>query len=314
MTASFCALICLFATFATVASLEPQAGDALCNDILLVQKYARLESTDDKAFEQDSVLREAHLSNSNFSDVSTLGKATQYNNLKVVEPDSPGIDYAACGAEFMAMTLFIIVGCGSAMGIAKESGAAWVLQVSFTFGLAITVLACTIGKISGGHINCAVTLGLVIAGKVSILQGLANFAAQMTGSVAGAAILLAMYPKGKDKTGGLGSNSVGEGWTKLNALVGEIAMTFLLMIVVLETTSSIHGTELAAIAIGFAVFLAHSVLIPIDGCSINPSRSFGPALMAKLFYEGADTFSDMWVFWVGPLVGSSLAAVVSTIL
>merc|ERR1719265_1957680 len=125
-----------------------------------------------------------------------------------------------------------------------------------------------------------------------------------------------MIPESQDATCGLGTNAAPEG-RKFNALVGEIFGTFLLVFTVLETAinpATKSTREFAALAIGFAVFLAHSVLIPIDGCSINPSRSFGPALMAKLFYEGADTFSDMWVFWVGPLVGSSLAAVVSTIL
>jgi len=219
--------------------------------------------------------------------------------------------FKACAAEFIAMTLFVVIGCGSACGIAKEAGSAWVLQVALTFGFAITVLAYTIGHYSGGQINCAVTFGLMLVGEVSVVQGLCNILAQMLGSVFGALILTVMYPKGKDLTGGLGSNGIGEGWKVESALAGETAMTFLLMYTVLETAvnpATQATRSLACIAIGLAVFLAHSVLIPIDGCSINPTRSFGPALVAKLCYEDAATFKDMWVFWAGPLVGAAAAA------
>jgi len=214
-------------------------------------------------------------------------------------------------AEFIAMTLFVFFGCGSAMSIAKEEGSAWVLQVSLTFGLAITVLAYTVGHYSGAQINCAVTLGLVIYGHLGVLQGFLNFLAQMVGSVLGAVLLKAMYPEAKDCTGGLGTNSVSPGWTKFGALIGEFMGTFLLMYVVFETavnSMSAANAALAPLAIGLAVFLAHSVLIPVDGCSINPTRSFGPALVQSL--SGGGGFADMWVFWVGPLSGAAIAAAV----
>jgi len=205
-------------------------------------------------------------------------------------------------AEFIAMTLFVIIGCGSAMGIANKDGYAWVLQVSFSFGLAITVLACAVGHISGAHINCAVTFALALEAKITPFDAGIYFAAQMLGSLAGAGILCLMYPPTKDLTGGLGSNGVSDGWSKVNALVGEIMMTFLLVFVVL------NAQTLAPLAIGFAVFLAHSVLIPIDGCSINPTRSFGPAVLASIRSKGGSVFTDMWIFWVGPLTGAALAA------
>jgi len=221
---------------------------------------------------------------------------------------------SAAFAEYVAMTLFVVLGCGSAMAVAKEPG--WVLQVALTFGLAITSLAYAVGHYSGGQINCAVTLGLVLAGQLSTIQGLLNFVAQMLGSITGAFILTGMFPEEQDKTGGLGSNKVAEGWSKTNALLGEFMMTFLLMFVVLETATnpeSKANREMAALAIGFAVFLAHSVLIPIDGCSINPTRSFGPALVRKLCYtKDVGSFDDMWVFWAGPLLGATGAVIVST--
>lgn len=220
-----------------------------------------------------------------------------------------GLNFSACAAEFIAMILFVVIGCGSAMGVAKDAGSAWILQVSLTFGLAITSLAYAIGHYSGGHINCAVTLGLVIAGKCTLLQGVGNFVAQMLGSVVGALFLTMIYPADKDKTGGLGSNSVGPDFSMVNALVGEVFMTFLLVYVVLETATNpatSDNRQLACVAIGFAVFLAHTVLIPIDGCSINPTRSFGPELVARMRYGKGG--SDHIVFWVGPLAGAAIAA------
>merc|ERR1719498_640078 len=200
------------------------------------------------------------------------------------------------------------------MSVAKEDG--WILQVALTFGLAITSLAYAVGHYSGGQINCAVTLGLVIAGKLSTGQAMANFMGQMFGSITGALILRGMYPEEKDKTGGLATNAVSEGWSQMNAFLGEVAMTFLLMFVVLETAvnpAAKANASLACVAIGFAVFLAHSVLISIDGCSIIPTRTFGPALVRKMCYKNEDgAFNDHWVFWAGPLIGAAAAAAVST--
>eukprot|EP00933_Yihiella_yeosuensis_P078968 TRINITY_DN909_c0_g1_i3.p1 TRINITY_DN909_c0_g1~~TRINITY_DN909_c0_g1_i3.p1 ORF type:complete len:337 (-),score=75.00 TRINITY_DN909_c0_g1_i3:236-1144(-) len=253
---------------------------------------------------------------------SLLQTATEKVQKKVVDnavkvataeqAPAKGIQWRAAAAEFVAMTLFVIIGCGSAMSIAKEPGSAWVLQVSLTFGLAITSLAYAVGHYSGAQINCAVTFGLVLVGNLSIMQGLVNFAAQMLGAVVGACFLLGTHVPEEDKTGGLGCNGVGPGSTQITALVGEIMMTFLLMFVVLETAVSpatLANREMAPLAIGIAVFLAHSVLIPIDGCSINPTRSFGPAVVANFLRKPAvkDPWTDMWVFWVGPLVGAAAA-------
>lgn len=232
-----------------------------------------------------------------------------YYVLVVALPLTMAFSLAACLAEFLAMTLFVIMGCGSAMSVIGTPGG--ILQVALTFGLAITALAYSIGHYSGGHINCAVTLGLVITGQCGILQGLGNLGAQLLGSLAGAAILCAMFPSAADRTGSLGSNAVSATYGKGNAVVAEAVMTFVLMWVVLQTAcnpKSSGNRAQACIAIGFAVFLAHSVLITVDGCSINPTRSLGPAVVAKIRY-GADVtvFEDMWVFWVGPLLGAAAA-------
>jgi MIP family channel proteins len=218
--------------------------------------------------------------------------------------------------EFIAMTLFVFIGCGSAMSIAKAEGSAWVLQVSLAFGIAITVLAYTIGHYSGGHMNCAVTLGLVIVGNCSVMQGIGNLVAQLLGSVLGAKILWVAYSGipnvSLDRTGGLGTNTVGDGVPMVSALICEIVGTFLLMYVVLETAVNKANDvgNMAPLAIGFAVFLAHSVLIPIDGCSINPTRSFGPAIINQIMNPKSDgkAIQQLWIFFVGPLIGAALAA------
>jgi MIP family channel proteins len=221
------------------------------------------------------------------------------------------ISVHAALAEFIAMALFVVIGCGSAMAVANQPG--WLVQVSLAFGLAITALAYSIGHYSGGHINCAVTLGLVMSGLCEPLQGLVNVVAQIIGSFSGAGLLCLMFPDSMDRTKGLGSNQVSKGFGIGNALAGEITMTYLLMFVVLQTAANEKSKDnraQACIAIGFAVFLAHCVLIPMDGCSINPTRSIGPAFVNKIRNPDreSDCLKDLWIFIVGPALGAALAA------
>lgn len=247
-------------------------------------------------------------------------RGTENLRTGVVQAPDKDFDMKKCQAEFLAMALFVFFGCGSAMSIAKTEGSAWILQVSLTFGIAITVLAYTIGHYSGGHINCAVTFGLVLTGNCSVKQGLGNLVAQLLGSVFGAGLLQQAYShfptETLDKTGGLGTNVVNDQVPIVSALIMEIVGTFLLMFVVLETATNTANkvTPMAPLAIGFAVFLAHSVLISIDGCSINPTRTTGPALVNWMTNEKADgkAIKQLWVFWLGPLAGAALAAAVYT--
>jgi len=222
------------------------------------------------------------------------------------------INVKGCIAEFVAMMLFVYVGCGSAAGgFRKLEDGNWdpasTCLIALQFGLAITVLAYATGHTSGGHINCAVTFALVLMGQVDPVNGACYFVAQMLGSICGAALLLGATAPGGDLTGGLGSNGLqNENVTVANALITEALMTFLLVWVVAEVAVNKKSTagNCAPIAIGLAVFLAHVVCIPITGCSINPTRSFGPALVSG-------TWNDHWIWWVGPLLGAGLAAVVS---
>lgn len=204
--------------------------------------------------------------------------------------------------EFLGMSLFVFFGCGSAMSVAnRNSSNTWILQVALSFGFAIFVL---LEAGIANEINCAVTLGLTIEKQLSLKQGVCNLMAQLLGSMVGAAILKVMFPIDKDFTGGLGSNTIVSGWTFVGAFIGEFIGTFLLMLVVLAAGPSKH---LANLAIGLAVFLAHSVLIPVDGCSINPTRSFGPAVIQAVTSKHTDALMQLWIFWIGPLSGAACA-------
>jgi len=282
----------------------------LASTHVAVGNVVSLEADVDDLMQDSSLLQRTDLTVEGGKSVedATAAGISEKASMHVEDVKATGISVKAAMSEFIAMTLFVIIGCGSAMGIAKEEGSAWILQVSLTFGLAITALASA----TGGQINCAVTFGLVILGKLSIAQAGVNLVAQLAGSVLGAAVLSFMYDKESDLTGGLGSNGVAsakgkQSFTQVQALVGEIVMTFLLMFTVCQV-ALIQKSVTATIAIGFAVFLAHSVLIPIDGCSINPTRSFGPAVVAYVTDRKKDVFADQWVFWLGPLVGAGLAA------
>lgn len=226
-------------------------------------------------------------------------------------------------AEFVAMTLFVFIGCGSAC--ANKNGGSpgnWQFQVALTFGFAITALAYSIGHISGGQINCAVTFGLWCSGVIGIGQALVNVVCQLLGSICGAFLTHMVFGNKAgetetDKTGGLGCNEVnhGGGFNERRAFIGEVMGTFILVITVLETAVNpltLGNRALACLAIGISVFLAHCVLINVDGCSINPTRSFGPMVVRLMVYpprKKEDTWvSDHWIFWLGPLVGAALAA------
>lgn len=212
-------------------------------------------------------------------------------------------------SEFMAFVLFMFTVITTPTGVANDPG--WVLQVALTFGFAIATLVYAIGHRSGGQINPAITLGLVLCGKLGPLQGVANWVAQFAGSIVGTGFVALVVTKGSDQTSTLASNVVSGGYTNWQAWCGEIIMTFFLVYVVLETAThekTKPNRALAALAIGLAVFLGHTVLIPIDGCSINPARALGPSLWNKWQGRGGTVFKNFWVPFIGPFVGSILAA------
>ena len=217
-------------------------------------------------------------------------------------------------AEFLARTLFVFFGCGAAAGNAHFEDNDWdpasVMVISLQFGLAITVLAFATAHTSGGHINAAVTFGLTLVGKCHPARAAVYVVAQLAGSITGAAILQGATSGGLDRSGSLGANGLAPNVSLGNAFAFECMATFFLIYIVLETAvnphsvttngeSSILGNKqnLAPFSIGFAVFVAHVACIPVTGCSINPTRSFGPAVISG-------QWEDHWLWWVGPLAGS----------
>jgi MIP family channel proteins len=218
--------------------------------------------------------------------------------------------------------MFVYIGCGTAIFFsapsnfdfsAKLSGntstysptafnSSFGIATALSFGLTIVGLVYTFASISGGHVNSAVTWGLFLAKRITVGQLVSNTIAQFSGSIIGAALLYGTVPFASES--GMGSNSISAGATVGNAVLGEICMTFALVFVVLVTTTKYAADsvgKLAPLAIGLIVFAGHAVLLPLDGCSINPSRSFGPAIFAN-------QWDDFWVFIVGPYVGSTFAA------
>jgi len=215
--------------------------------------------------------------------------------------------------EFIAMALFVFFGCFPAMANNAEDGVmAWRLYVAFAFGMSIMVLVYATAHTSGGQINSAVTLSLVVGGKLDWVQGLGNAFAQFVGAILGAGLVEAALPIQT----GLGANAVSSDYSSGQAFIGEFMGTLLLCIVVFQTavdnkaiTRSGETTNplAAPIAIGFAVFLAHLALLPVTGCSINPPRSFGPALVATIAGEKG-WMDDYWIFFVAPHMAAVVAA------
>lgn len=222
--------------------------------------------------------------------------------------------FRACLAEFQAMMLFVFVGCGTAMAYGTATPAA-VLAIALSFGLAITALVYMTAHTSGGHVNCAVTFAMVLSGDLDPATGVCYVISQILGSIAGAALLALVFKKEDDLTK-LGTNAINADRDYLQAWFGEAVMTYLLVTVIYQTAT--HKTSitrvhddarpsLAPVPIGLAVFLAHQVLISLDGCSINPTRTLGPAIIAAIRYN-SDVFDAFYIFMCGPLIGAGLAA------
>ncbi|BAT01302.1 Os07g0448200, partial [Oryza sativa Japonica Group] len=184
-----------------------------------------------------------------------------------------------------------------------------VLGIAWAFGGMIFVLVyCTAG-VSGGHINPAVTLGLFLARKVSLVRALLYMAAQCLGAICGVALVKG-FQSGLYARHGGGANELAAGYSTGTGLAAEIIGTFVLVYTVFSATDpkrnarDSHVPVLAPLPIGFAVFMVHLATIPITGTGINPARSLGAAVM----YNNSKAWSDQWIFWVGPFIGAAIAA------
>ncbi|MEJ6390099.1 aquaporin Z [Gymnodinialimonas ulvae] len=211
-------------------------------------------------------------------------------------------------AEFIGTFTLVLFGCGAAVLAGADIG---LTGISFAFGLALIGMAYGIGPVSGCHINPAVTLGAVAAGRMTIGDAIPYMVAQVAGAIAGAAVLL-MIASGKADyslaTNGLGQNGWGEGYlgeyNMMAALLFEIVATFLFMVVILGATGANAPAAWGGLAIGLALVVIHLVGINVTGVSVNPARSIGPALFA-----GGTALAQLWLFIVAPIIGAVAAGI-----
>lgn len=205
-------------------------------------------------------------------------------------------------AEFIGTFVLVLFACGTAAvaGCAKDSFDVAYLLTALAFGLVIVAMAYSIGNISGCHINPAVSVAMLASGKMSIKDFIGYVVAQFIGAIAGAATLMAFI--GTEY--GLGANSLYND-DIVRSLLIEVVLTFVFVIAILGVTSKESNGAVAGVVIGLTLTLVHIFGIYFTGTSVNPARSFGPAL-----FVGGDALVNVWVFIVAPLVGGLLAAVV----
>lgn len=215
-------------------------------------------------------------------------------------------------AEFLGTLWLVLGGCGSAILAASypESGIGFV-GVALAFGLTVVTMAYAIGHISGCHLNPAVTLGLMVAGRFDKKDVFPYIISQLLGAIAGAGILyLIASGKAGFEVGGFAANGYGEhspgGYGLLSAFVTELVFTFFFLVIILGATHSKAPKYLAGLAIGLGLTLIHLISIPVTNTSVNPARSTSQALFA----EGSWAIPQLWLFWIAPILGAILAGVV----
>ncbi|MCF6155109.1 MAG: aquaporin Z [Candidatus Brocadia sp.] len=214
-------------------------------------------------------------------------------------------------AEFIGTGWLVFGGCGSAVLAASFPHVGiGLLGVAFAFGLTVLTMAYTIGSISGCHLNPAVSIGLWAGGRFKASELYAYIIAQVLGGIAGAAVLylIASGNPSFHLNSGLASNGYGAhspgGYSLLSGLATEVVMTFIFLTIILGSTDRRAPAGFAPISIGLALTLIHLVSIPVTNTSVNPARSTGPAV-----FVGGWALSQLWMFWVMPIVGAVLAGI-----
>ncbi|MGF1787399.1 aquaporin Z [Photobacterium swingsii] len=215
-------------------------------------------------------------------------------------------------AEFIGTFWLVLGGCGSAvLAAAFPDVGIGLLGVSLAFGLTVVTMAYAIGHISGCHLNPAVTVGLWSGGRFPVADVVPYILSQVLGAIVGAYVLyvIASGQAGFDLAGGLASNGYGEhspgGYSLVSGFVTEFVMTFMFLIVILGATHKLATPAMAGLTIGLALTLIHLISIPVTNTSVNPARSTGPALLV-----GDWAVSQLWLFWLAPLLGALVAGIV----
>ncbi|MBK8441663.1 MAG: MIP family channel protein [Rhodobacter sp.] len=212
-------------------------------------------------------------------------------------------------AELLGTAILVLFGCGAAVLMGEHIG---MMGIALAFGLAIVAAAYGLGPISGAHLNPAVSLGAMLAGRITAVTFVSYAIAQVIGAILGALVvyLIASGKAGYDLgVNGLGQNGYGAGYlgeySLVAALIFEVVMTFIFVTVILGATQTGAPAAMAGLAIGLTLAAIHLVGINVTGVSVNPARSIGPAL-----FVGGKALADLWVFIVAPLVGGAAAGLV----
>lgn len=204
-------------------------------------------------------------------------------------------------AEFIGTFVLVLFACGTAavVGCSSENGTGYLLT-ALSFGLVIVAMAYSIGNVSGCHINPAVSIAMLVSKRMSVTDFVGYVVAQFLGAIAGGAVLMGFV----GRESGLGANALFND-DILRSLLIEIILTFVFVIAVLGVTSKTENSAVSGLVIGLTLTLVHILGISFTGTSVNPARSFGPALLV-----GGDALANVWVFIVAPLIGGVLAALV----
>lgn len=221
-------------------------------------------------------------------------------------------------AEFIGTFTLVFGGCGTAI---FAGGSVGFLGVSLAFGLTVVAMAYGVGHISGAHLNPAVSLGVLVNGRMNVKDFLVYVVSQILGGVAAAGVLYFIVSSCGMQAGGFASNGYGsafadaEGYQQISAagaFVVEALLTFIFLLVILGVTDSENSStgKFGGLAIGLTLTLIHLISIPLTNTSVNPARSISQALFA----DGSIAMSQLWLFIVAPLVGAALAGVVYKIL
>jgi aquaporin Z len=218
-------------------------------------------------------------------------------------------------AEMLGTFILVFFGCGAAViagGVVGASGfpaGIGYTGISLAFGIAIVAAAYGLGAISGAHLNPAVSLGMLVAGRIDSGTFVGYAIAQVVGAILGAAVLYLVASGSAGWSGGLGANGWGPGYlgeySLTSAFVFELVMTFLFVTVILGATDKAAPAAMAGLAIGLTLTAIHLVGINVTGVSVNPARSIGPALLT-----GGTALSQVWLFIVAPLLGGAVAGIV----
>ena len=215
-------------------------------------------------------------------------------------------------AEFIGTFWLVFGGCGSAvLAAAFPEVGIGLLGVSLAFGLTVLTMAYAVGHISGCHLNPAVSAGLVTGKRFPPREFLPYVLAQVLGGIVGAGLLylIASGKPGFSLAGGLAANGYGDhspgGYTLVAGLIAETVLTFMFLLIILGATDKRAPHGLAPIAIGLGLTLIHLISIPVTNTSVNPARSTGPAV-----FVGGWALSQLWLFWLAPLVGAAAAGFV----